>query len=169
MFRFLLFFAAVAAAPLLASCTTKTCTLLGCVDSVDVPELSLSRSIEALAGGSVRACRDGECGDAIVTYVPATRPDESSRFGCGSGDSTRLSPVQCTRVFRDGAFVDDEVNVSFVGYSSERPPREGELLLIEVRTKDGEVVASRSGVLHYEKHYPNGPDCGGACFGSQLK
>ena len=158
--------ASIVAGPLLSGCT-HTCTLVVCSDQVAVPELVTDRPVNALDGGRVRICRDGDCIEGVVNYKASDRLDVPDTFGCGLVDQSKRHAFTCHRVWRDGQYVDDEVNVTFVGFSSEKPPREGEVFVVELRTKDGDLVASRSGAAHYEESYPN--NCGGGCQSAVLK
>ena len=157
----------VASVTLGTACDGDSCTEKACIDGVSVPDLAIGRSVAALDGGFVRVCRDGDCLEDVVTYAAPDGGSAGGHIRCG--DPARRPPFSCTKALRGGVIVDDGIDVSFVGYSSEKPPREGEIFLVEVRTKDGAVVASRTGAIRYEKQYPNGAECGGSCMRGELR
>lgn len=160
--------ASLASAALGIACDDDSCTMAACIDGVNVPDLAIGRKVDALHEGRVRVCRDGACVEDIVTYeLPDAGNGSNGFIRCGV--PARRPPFTCARAIRGGVIVDDAVDISFVGYSSSTPPREGEVFLVEVRTKDGAVVASRTGAIRYEKQYPNGPECGGSCVRGELK
>jgi hypothetical protein len=139
---------AAAAASLLGSCWTQTCTLAGCGYAAEM-ELIATSDGASLEGGSVRVCLNAACVTSAMPERPST--------GWVVGD-TALRVGIMLRQEEDGVLTVtasvDSNGTTFV---------DGDVYTAEVLDATGGVLASRAWTAQYGEDFPNGESCGPSC------
>ena len=129
------------------ACASKSCSAVGCVDSVTA-RIELPRGLGA--GGHIAACRKDVCTEVLLPDCTPT----STAVG--------TPQIYCFKDPPDAASSTDTVSVLY-DVEHYAPPIDGEVFTFRVTDAAGAVVAERSGPVTYADFYPNGPSCGGAC------
>ena len=146
--------ATFAMALVIDGCSTKTCTTAGCNDDVTAT-FELDRPVRELGGGSIRVCRNEDCGITRIDTSEAGLPDV---FHC-TGTS-----VSCTGDVRG-----NRLRVVLVVPGFGAPARDGEVFDVVLSGPNGDVIASRRGTVDYTVNRPNGPECEPTCRQGELK
>ncbi|MBL9018723.1 MAG: hypothetical protein JNL83_31345 [Myxococcales bacterium] len=134
--------AAFAALSLLEGCT-HSCTARGCESGADLRVSYPFSATETLAGGTLRVCRNDRCNlDNIIA----------------SGAGLALAFPVDTHIRMSAGFYDLELTVH-VDPSSVIPLKDGDAYSVELRDRNGVVVASKEWQADYTETYPNGEDC----------
>lgn len=116
----------------------------------------------ALAGATLRVCRNALCSEARIDEVPTTEPSQGAPIRL-NGELT--GDAQVTRL-PSGYTVSARVRT----HPGEFPYGlvDGDVYTVELRAGDSTLLGSRAWTATYAVSQPNGPDCEPTCMHATL-
>jgi len=135
------------------ACHTRTCTMVGCVDS---EQLAFSVTVAQVSDTNVSACRNARCWHGTLAAADLTTSTAYRwiRLAADDGSNARL---ECTI---DPPLPAGTARLTFTWDAPDPPVAAGDLLSASFTDSSGKHVLSVKGMIgSLEEYYPNGKDC----------
>lgn len=130
----------------------QDCTKIGCFKGAELKVAYPGSATETLAGGTLRVCRGELCNHETVVAA-------------GAGLALAV-PYETHVRLVESSFQNLVLTLKVDGWRVDL--KDGDLYSVELRDKNGVVVASKEWQATYQHPQPNGEGCGDDCAFAQL-